>query len=143
MARKSTSRLPREVFISHSSRNQKFVERLVDVLRDHGVPTWVSSRSLIGAQQWHDEIGAALSRCDWFAVVLSKDAVRSEWVKRELVRALRDSRYDGRIIPLLNRQCDLDKLSWTLRQMQIVDFVADEQSGFRDLLRIWGIGLKP
>lgn len=131
------------MFISHSSRNQKFVERLVDVLRDHGVPTWVSSRSLIGAQQWHDEIGAALSRCDWFAVVLSKDAVRSEWVKRELVRALRDSRYDGRIIPLLNRQCDLDKLSWTLRQMQIVDFVADEQSGFRDLLRIWGIGLKP
>ena len=104
--------------------------------------TWLSSKSLVGAQQWHDEIGAALSRCDWFAVVLSKSAVRSRWVKRELVRALNDSRYDDRIIPLLYRECDLDKLSWTLRQMQIVDFLRNEDEGFRALLRIWGIGLK-
>jgi hypothetical protein len=142
MARKNASPLPREVFISHSSRNQKFAERLVGVLRDHGVPTWLSSRSLKGAQQWHDEIGAALSRCDWFGVVLSKDAIRSAWVKRELTFALSDSRYDGRIIPLLYRPCAIHKLSWTLRQFQIVDFVTDETQGFRDLLRIWGIGLK-
>jgi hypothetical protein len=37
------------------------------------------------AQQWHDEIGAALRRCDWFVLVLSPHTVESIWVKRELL----------------------------------------------------------
>jgi hypothetical protein len=48
--------------------------------------------------------------------MLSPAAVESEWVKRELVRALNDRRYVGRIIPVLLLPCDLDKLSWTLRE---------------------------
>jgi hypothetical protein len=33
-----------------------------------------SRTNLVGAQQWHDEIGAALQCCDWFAIVLSPNA---------------------------------------------------------------------
>ncbi|MCY4670164.1 MAG: toll/interleukin-1 receptor domain-containing protein [Rhodococcus sp.] len=61
-------------------------------------------------------------RCDWFVVVLSPDALDSRWVKRELLYALQQDRFEGRIAPLLHRACAYDQSSWTLPQMQTVDF---------------------
>jgi hypothetical protein len=72
---------------------------LADFLGLQGIPVWYSEHRIIGAEQWHDEIGEALQRCDWFAVLLSPHSVRSQWVKRELVYALSDVRYAERIVP--------------------------------------------
>ena len=77
--------LPAEVFLSHSSQDREMASRVAETLRAHGVPVWFSESNILGAQQWHDEIGAALVRCDWFIVLLSPDAVSSNWVKRELL----------------------------------------------------------
>ena len=88
------------------------------------------------------EIGEALARCDWFLVVLSPQATRSKWVKRELLYALRSSRYEGRIVPIRLRACDPALLSWTLEDFQAVDFTQDFDNGCRSLLRIWGLGYK-
>ena len=98
-----------------------------------------SDTDIRGAQQWHDEIGRALQRCDWFVVVLSPDALDSRWVKRELLYALQQDRFEGRIAPLLYRACAYDQLSWTLPQMQTVDFTRSFDDGCRELLRIWGV----
>ena len=113
------------------------------MLRRHGIPVWYSETDIQGAMQWHDEIGNALQRCDWVAVVLSPDAVASMWVKRELLYSLEQRRFEGRIVPILYRPCFLDELSWTLSQLQIVDFQGDYDAGCRKLLRIWGIGYAP
>ncbi|MDE0040336.1 MAG: hypothetical protein OXU77_22650 [Gammaproteobacteria bacterium] len=45
------------------------------MLREHGVPVWYSDTNIRGAQQWHDEIGAALRRCDWLIVVLTPERI--------------------------------------------------------------------
>ena len=142
MRRKAGSLWPREVFLSHASKDRKVAAQLAGVLRLHGVPVWYSETNLLGAQQWHDEIGAALTRCDWFAVVLSPSAVRSVWVKRESLYALRDRRYQDKIIPILHRSCNAAKLSWTLADFQIIDFTENFGVGCQSLLRTWGIGLK-
>ena len=134
--------LPREVFLSHSARDRRFAGKVARVLRSNGVPVWYSGTSIVGAQQWHDEIGEALMRCDWFVVVLSPNSVKSRWVKLELYFALRNARYDSRIIPLLLRPCDHSSLSWTLGGIQFVDFTASFDDGCRDLLRVWGLGYK-
>src|SRR3712207_4377702 len=63
MSRKRGS-LPREIFLSHSSRDRTFVQDLVKMMRGHGLPVWYSPTHILGAQQWHDEIGSALARCD-------------------------------------------------------------------------------
>src|SRR5207302_5970780 len=89
MSRRSVGGIPQEVFLSHSSKDREIASRIADVLRDRGVPVWYSETNLRGAQQWHDEIGQALKRCDWFLLILSKPATRSKWVKRELMYALR------------------------------------------------------
>jgi hypothetical protein len=133
---------PRELFLSHAHEDTAFADHVVDVLVRHGVPTWYSPREILGAQQWHDEIGAALRRCDAFAVILSPRSVPSKWVKRELLFALRDDRYEGKIIPLLLEACDYEALSWTLPLFESIDFTGDFRDGCQDLLRIWGIGYR-
>ena len=135
--------MPNEVFLSHSSQDRAFVEKLVGVLRRHGVPVWYSGTNIVGAQQWHDEIGAALQRCDWLVLVLSPSAAESIWVKRELLYALQQERFNGRIVPLLHEPCAYDRISWTLSQMQMIDFASGFDEGCRALLRVWGIGYAP
>lgn len=135
--------MPKEVFVSHASPDREFVGRLTEVLRRHGVPFWYSQTNIRGGQQWHDEIGAALARCDWFILVLSPDAVDSRWVKSELLYSLRQERFDRHIIPVMYRECSYDLLSWTLAGMQMVDFRASFDDGCRELLRTWGIGYVP
>jgi hypothetical protein len=109
MPRKEDSR-PREVFLSHSSRNAAFVRRLARMLSAHGVNFFLSKRHIRGAQEWRDAIGEALKRCDWFLVVLSPQSVRSKWVKHELLYAL-----------------------------QWVDFRGNFEEASRALLKVWGL----
>jgi len=132
---------PKEVFISHSSRDATTTASLTETLRNHGVPAWHSPTTLIGAQEWQDEIGRALRRCDWFLVLLSENSINSIWVKRELGYALRHSQYEGKILPVTLEPCDYDELSWTLGDFQIVDMHGDYQQGCTNILRAWGIGL--
>jgi TIR domain len=135
--------LPNEVFLSHSSHDARFVTRLAEAVRRHGIPAWYSRTNIVGAQQWHDEIGAALKRCDWFLLVLSPHSVDSMWVKREMMFALQQKRFADRIIPVLYQSCDVERLSWVLPSLQAVDFQQSFNDGYRNLLRTWGLGYQP
>ena len=127
------------MFLSHANRDHRFANWLKTELQRHGVPVWYSETQIVGAQQWHDEIGKGLDRCDWFLLVLSPSAVRSTWVKRELLFALENSHFNQRIIPVIFRPCEMKKLSWTLSSMQHVDFTGPRATGLAELLRIWGV----
>jgi hypothetical protein len=128
---------PRELFISHASSDRRFVDRLVEVFDRHRIRYWYSPSHLVGAQQWHDEIGRALERCDWFLVVISPAALNSIWVKRELRYALLAKRFNDRIVPAVARACHYRKMSWTLEAIQRIDFTAGFDHGCHDLFRIW------
>jgi len=131
------------VFLSHSDKDRRFAASIVRALQRNDVPVWYSRKSIVGAQQWHDEIGAALRRCDWFAVILSPNSVQSTWVQNELLFALNHNRYRDKIVPLLYRDCDYELLSWTLSNFQMVNFTKKFADGGRDLMRVWGLGYKP
>jgi hypothetical protein len=130
---------PQELFLSHSDHDRRFAAALVRVLQHYDIQVWYSRRNIVGAQQWHDQIGTALRRCDWFAIILSPNSVQSEWVKHELLFALNHTVYRGRIIPILYRPCDYESLSWTLSGFQMIDFTQRHTTGYRDLLRVWEI----
>lgn len=143
MPPKKNAAKPAEAFLSHSSKNLAFASQLAKVLSAHQVKTFFSKKHIQGAQQWHDEIETALKRCDWFVVVLSPQSVASQWLKHELIYALQANRYKGRIVPILYRPCDTDKLSWTLSGFQWIDFRKDFHQGCRDLLAIWKMTYSP
>ena len=112
-------------------------------MRRHGLPVWYSRTDIVGSRQWHDDIGHALQRCDWFLLVLSPSAVESVWVKRELLYSLDQNRLADRIVPIEYQPCDYERLSWTLPSLQIINFKGTFEQGCRDLLRVWGIGYRP
>jgi hypothetical protein len=128
---------PREIFLSHSSRDLQFASKVVQTLRSHGLKVWFSPKHIEGGQQWHDEIGKALNRCDWFLILLSPDAVSSQWVSWELQFAVAEKRYTNKIVPLLLRDCEFKKFSWVLPSIQFIDFRGDPARGFRSLLKVW------
>jgi hypothetical protein len=132
--------IPKEVFLSHSSNNLPMAIRVSNTLRNHGVPVWFSPTNIMTAQQWHDEIGNALRRCDWFMVLLSNAAVNSRWVKWELHYALRHNQYDNHIMPVIIENCEYEELSWTLGVFQMVDMTNNEEDAFTQILRSWGLG---
>jgi len=134
--------IPQEAFLSHSDSDRGFVEQLANVLRHHGVPVWYSRTNIVGAQQWQDEIGAALGRCDWFLLVLSPRSLESMWVKRELSYVLQQPRFENKIAPILYESCDFEGLPWVLPIYQLVDFTQSPEAGYRDLLRLWGLGYR-
>lgn len=134
--------LPNEIFLSHSSLDRQFATDIAGVLRRHGIPVWYSQTNILGAQQWQDEIGAALQRCDWFIVILSPQSADSMWVKRELSYGLQQNRFENRIVPITYQPSDYARLSWTLSLFQMVDFTRTFDEGCVDLLRIWGLGYR-
>ncbi|HEX5052093.1 MAG TPA: toll/interleukin-1 receptor domain-containing protein [Planctomycetota bacterium] len=134
---------PAELFLSHANSDRETAGAIAGTLRQHGIPVWFSSTNIQGAQQWHDEIGAALARCDWFLLLLSKKAVVRPWVKRELLFALNDRRYENRIMPVLLGACDWKRLSWTLGALQMINMTRDVAAAYREILATWGVGLDP
>jgi hypothetical protein len=134
--------LPNEVFLSHSSLDRQFASDLAGVIRHHGIPVWFSQTNILGAQQWQDEIGAALRRCDWFVVILSPQSADSMWVKRELSYALQQNRFENKIVPITYQPSDYERLSWTLSLFQMIDFTRTFEQGCVNLLRVWGVGYR-
>ena len=64
------------------------------------------------------------------------------WVKHEVIYALQASRYRGRIIPVLYKQCDKDALSWTLSAIEWIDFREDFDEACKQLFQIWQLGYR-
>lgn len=134
---------PKELFLSHSSQNIEAATAIAETLRNHGVPVWYSQTNILTAQQWHDEIGNALRRCDWFMVLLSNGAIQSVWVKRELLYALTHSQYEDHIMPVIIEHCNYEGLSWTLDQFQMADYSNSSDVAYAQILARWGLGFDP
>jgi len=128
---------PARVFVSHSHKDVSFVKRLIKVLESHGIEYWYSPKHIAGAQQWHDEIGRALARCNWFVLVLTPAAAASKWVKHELLFALEARAYSAHIVVLNVRQAKYKRLSWTLHEFQWIDFTRGFDRACKPLLRVW------
>lgn len=76
------------IFVSHSHKDEAFTETLVADLRQAGANAWMDNTDL-GAGDFQERISQALSDCEWFVLVLTKDALESKWVRLEVNAAIR------------------------------------------------------
>jgi TIR domain len=69
--------------ISYSSKDDAFAKRLYADLQNTGVRCWLAPHDLpIGAKTW-DAIDAAIRVRDKVLLILSKNAIASDWVEDE------------------------------------------------------------
>lgn len=79
-------------FISHSSKDAAFCQRLYNDLQGAGVRCWLDSEDLkIGDRFW-ERIDESIRLHDKLLVVLSEHSVESDWVEDEVLRALNKER---------------------------------------------------
>jgi formylglycine-generating enzyme required for sulfatase activity len=76
------------IFVSHSHTDDGVTERLVADLRQAGADAWMDTTDL-GAGNFQQRINDALAECDWFVLVLTRDALASLWVRQEVDAANR------------------------------------------------------
>jgi hypothetical protein len=77
-----------EIFLSYSRRNEDFMLRLKDDLRQEGFSVWVDQTGLKrGSPGWQIKIEEEIERAGCLVVVLSPEAKKSEWVRDEIAYA--------------------------------------------------------
>jgi hypothetical protein len=85
-------------FISYSTKDQLFAERLYADLQNKGVRCWFAPHDLlIGAKTW-DAIDAAIRLRDKLLLILSKASIGSEWVEDEVNKAYAEERSRKQVV---------------------------------------------
>ncbi len=89
--------MDRPIFISHTTEDDDTVKKLREILELHGELPWVDSRELTGGDDLDTKVESSIRTASHFLVVVSIDALSSEWVQREVGIALDEAkkRTDG------------------------------------------------
>jgi hypothetical protein len=74
-------------FISYSTKDQDFAERLHGDLQNKGVRCWFAPHDVQGGKKLHEQIDEAIRLHDKLLLILSPHSMQSEWVKTEIAKA--------------------------------------------------------
>jgi uncharacterized protein YjbI with pentapeptide repeats len=112
------------LFISYSTRDQRFADRLYADLQVKGVRCWFAPHDLDGGKKLHEQIDVAIRAYDKLLLILSAASMASEWVRTEISKARkREVKEDKRVLfPI--RLCSFE----TLRDWECFDADAGKDS---------------
>jgi len=74
-------------FISYSTKDQEFAERLYNDLQGDGVRCWFAPHDIHGGRKLHEQLDEAIRLHDKLLLVLSEASMNSPWVKTEIANA--------------------------------------------------------
>jgi len=74
-------------FISYSTKDQEFADRLYADLQNKGVRCWFAPHDVQGGKKLHEQIDEAIRVHDKLLLILSPHSMESEWVKTEIAKA--------------------------------------------------------
>jgi hypothetical protein len=83
-------------FISYSTEDQEFAERLYADLQNKGVRCWFAPHQIQGGKKIHAQIDDAIRIYDRLLLILSEASMESKWVETEIAYARRKELADKR-----------------------------------------------
>ena len=98
------------LFISYSTKDQEFAERLHADLQAKGVRCWFAPHNMRGGKKVHEQIEEAIRVYDKLLLILSPASMESEWVKTEISKARKREIQEGKRILFPISLCSFDKL---------------------------------
>jgi hypothetical protein len=122
-----------KIFISHSYQDRKFVSQLTTRLREDGIHVWTDEKEIAVGENIQEKISGAISKTDYFIVVLSKNSTNSNWVNFELSAILLKeiSQEQNIILPVLIEDCEIP---FSLRDRFYSDFRHSFEDGYLKLI---------
>ena len=127
-----------QVFLSHTSADKPFVERLARDLTRLGIEVWYDKYEIQVGESIFQRVSEGLGESEYFAIVLSPRALKSEWVRSELSAAWCKKMLDGSnaILSILYQTCEVPAL---LQSIRYADFREDYRAGMADLARVFDL----
>ena len=83
-------------FISYSTKDEEFAQRLYNDLQANGVRCWFAPHDMKGGKKLHQQIDWAIHFHDRLLLLLSPDSINSEWVRREIDKARKKEAAENR-----------------------------------------------
>jgi TIR domain/Pentapeptide repeats (8 copies) len=83
-------------FISYSSKDQDFAERLHADLQAKGVRCWFAPEEMKAGRKLHEQIDEAIRLHDKLLLILSEHSMSSNWVKSEIANAREREKREGK-----------------------------------------------
>jgi uncharacterized protein YjbI with pentapeptide repeats len=74
-------------FISYSTKDQEFADRLYADLQNNGIRSWFAPHNIQGGRKIHEQIDDAIRVYDKLLLILSDASMKSRWVKTEIASA--------------------------------------------------------
>jgi hypothetical protein len=111
-------------FISYSTRDQGFADRLYADLQNKGVRCWFAPHDIQGGKKIHEQIDEAIRVYERLLLILSPASMDSEWVKTEIAKARRREMQEKRRMLFPVRLVDYE----ALRQWECFDSDAGKDS---------------
>ncbi|HYG61070.1 MAG TPA: toll/interleukin-1 receptor domain-containing protein [Thermoanaerobaculia bacterium] len=132
-----------KVFLSHSSRDKKFVVRLYEALSLEGVETFLDDRDIRVGDDIRLSIERGISEATHLAYIISSHSLKSRWVQEELsiakFRAMGEEKL--RILPILIEDLTLPPGISHLKYANFLEWNHSERffQAFNELLQALGI----
>jgi uncharacterized protein YjbI with pentapeptide repeats len=103
------------LFISYSTHDQEFAERLHADLQAKGVRCWFAPHKMRGGKKIFEQIDEAIRVYDKLLLILSPESMASDWVKTEIFKAREREVREGKRILFPIRLCSFEALrDWKL-----------------------------
>lgn len=126
-----------KVFISHAYTDEPLVKKVAAGLEEVGLEVWDATRDVLPGADWTKEVARALKESKAMVVLLTADALRSSWVRREIEYALSEKNYRKRLIPVLvgdPEELPKEDIPWILRHLQMIDMGEyEEEEGIKQI----------
>lgn len=119
------------IFISYSSKDIKFVERITEELEKIGAVYWKAPEMIPAGSSYAREIPQAIQNCGVFLLVLSPTSQDSIWVEKEIDSAICNRKT---IIPFQVKEVELnDTFRFYLNNVQMISYADNPKKAFEDL----------
>lgn len=121
------------VFISYSTRNRGFVDRITSILEHMGVKYWKAPEMIPAGSSYAKEIPQAIQNCAVFLLVLSETSQKSIWVEKEIDSAICNRKV---IIPFQIEEMELnDTFRFYLNNVQMISYPDNKDGAIQELKR--------
>ena len=122
-----------QVFLSYDSTDREFAAEVSSRLSEEGIAVFDPADEIYPGDNGPLKIGKALQKCDAMIVLLSPDAMKSEWVRQEIDFALGSLNYKNRLFPVLVRPTK--DVPWVLKTLPYVEVGKDPAKATTQILQ--------
>lgn len=121
----------KSVFVSYSSEDYKFVNIIVNMLKEEGISYWKAPEMIPAGSSYAREIPRAIKKCEVFLLILSRTSQRSIWVEKEIDNAIS---HHKTIIPFQIDDIPLnDTFRFYLNNVQMISYAFDKEAALVEL----------